>query len=671
MTESPLDLEFHEEETAWDVWKRRLMFVLLIALCVTFAAPTFGSCSGAFDEGSNATEGEFTIDGVNHKYSLQQFLQVRRRLYWQRLFFSGGETGAEDDDVWQHVMLDAAARQAGVHVADSTVAKTIARVFSEDGAFDEGAYRARLKQFSNGEVTHEDLSITLKERLRIREYLALFDTAADIVPSEEAYGNWKRENVKLSVEYLVQPHEGLRAEVDALEPTDDALQKHMRLPQVKAEFEFPATKVVEIAYVRVLDLTPGQAGAMEEFAAEAQLFKQVGTDLASGSFNWWWTNKDAAYTRANWHTLQQKVFDDAMTAVEEWEKADEATRGPKPPVPEETGIDQWPADPKEHYGLWEDVAVRELLAREVLRHMAARAERESKSLADVLPQYEQFGVKVAINEKPLADSQLGTEYPEGLGRDSELVSNVKVSLRGPVEGEAFAPVIHREPVGTTNVGSQIKKRGFMVLRLAAFEAARPMKLDEVRERVTELWRQATLVDLSKKRLQKVQESVEAGEAGLEAAGSAVGLPLRRLSRFNLSTTEPRPPILGGDEDISPEEQAAYDAIRWRNRVQRYYTLLDRGGEPGKFHSNVLTDTDTKAAYLIRVISRDEPTPIEMPETSLQIAKLRLRRTSHQSKLDSFEFAALAERYELRTRKRGDEDEETPEEQAEGAPAEEG
>ena len=47
MEENPLDLELHEEETLWDAWKRRLMFALLMALCIAFAAPTFGSCDSA------------------------------------------------------------------------------------------------------------------------------------------------------------------------------------------------------------------------------------------------------------------------------------------------------------------------------------------------------------------------------------------------------------------------------------------------------------------------------------------------------------------------------------------------------------------------------------------------------------------------------------------------
>ena len=63
MDPKPLDLEEHEKDEPLSVWKRRAMFVLLIGLCVSFAAPTFGTCSGALGSGGVDAWATFSVGG--------------------------------------------------------------------------------------------------------------------------------------------------------------------------------------------------------------------------------------------------------------------------------------------------------------------------------------------------------------------------------------------------------------------------------------------------------------------------------------------------------------------------------------------------------------------------------------------------------------------------------
>ena len=76
--ENPLDLEQHADETSWEVWKRRLIFGLLILLCVTFAAPTFSSCSSAFE--STDRVATYRIGDTTYEVADLPFRDVQRRL---------------------------------------------------------------------------------------------------------------------------------------------------------------------------------------------------------------------------------------------------------------------------------------------------------------------------------------------------------------------------------------------------------------------------------------------------------------------------------------------------------------------------------------------------------------------------------------------------------------
>ena len=137
MEENPLDLEQHQEESLWDVWKRRLMFVLLIALCITFAAPSFGGCETALGSGGSEIYGTFRVDGELVEVSRSHFDGT-----WQRLARTmtvvQSRPPESDEAIWAHIILNAAAEREGIHVPRSRVDRWLARqaMFQQGGAFD-------------------------------------------------------------------------------------------------------------------------------------------------------------------------------------------------------------------------------------------------------------------------------------------------------------------------------------------------------------------------------------------------------------------------------------------------------------------------------------------------------------------------------------------------------
>ena len=80
MEKNPLDLEMHGKDTAWDVWKRRLLFIVLIVLCITFAAPTFASCTATFDPQAGPSVGTFRIGGETREIGQSGFWAIKKKL---------------------------------------------------------------------------------------------------------------------------------------------------------------------------------------------------------------------------------------------------------------------------------------------------------------------------------------------------------------------------------------------------------------------------------------------------------------------------------------------------------------------------------------------------------------------------------------------------------------
>lgn len=648
MEENPLDLEQHEEESLWDVWKRRLMFGLLIALCITFAAPTFSSCSGALGSGGSELVGSYQVGDVRVDVSRADFDTT-----WQRLAFTMRLMGAGEpetkEQVWAHILRNAAAEEAGVHIPSSRVGDLLAsrEIFQRGGAFDEGTYRAVLQQSTNSQLTPRAFTRTLEELLRVQEYLGIYQAAFEIVPSREAYERWRDRAEKLSVTYVVQPFSGVEDEVAALEPTDAELRTFAQLPQAADRLRVEARKTVEAAYFLVRDMTDEQVAELERrLRADGRLRDDVdvlGLQVYHGA-------KNAIFTRENWlraarveHAADMEAY---RAELAEWEKLPEETRGEKPPEPPDPALESVPEDFIEQYRkFWRPRIVREVLAREFLRTFAEQAERENRSFADLAEDYVQLGVHVVQNEEPLADSEMAERFPEKLGQESELPVTVRSLLRGPSEGATFTPDVHTEPVPTTNLGHTLDDRGYMVLRLAGYEPSRVRDVSEARDVIVEMWREHTIRERAKARLEAVRDRVLDGGTTLEASAAESGLEVRTLRRFNRSTEERRMPPTAPGTAEDEATRSAREALRHRNRIVRDYAILS-GIEVGQLRPSILLDDLTEAAYLVRMDEKHVPGPREIGQAELQAERITLMQETFQTQMDLQSFETLARRYRL-------------------------
>ncbi len=648
MEENPLDLELHEEETLWDAWKRRLMFALLIALCITFAAPSFGGCSDALGTGG-ALAGSYVVAGERVEVSQEEFESAYFRFRATTRLLGAREQDG-DEGVWSHILMNAAAEAEGVYVPQSAIDQIVERVGQgpTGGDFDVRTYHETLRRASNGRLTDAAFTRTIAELLRINEYRSVYQTAFSLVPSRTAFERWQTQNEKISVSYVARSFSALRDDVAALEPTDDELRDYGRTPAASAKLRISPQKVVEVAYLRVRDMSEVQLTEIENFLRDEGAIDADPKAVDTLGLREYHGGRDTIYTRQNWLAGARVRYSDALKLhadrVKAWE--DGGKQGDAPVTPPDPTLDTPPEDFVERYQkYWRAPILKEVLGREFLALFAARAEREGKSFADLAQDLEVLGVQVTQNDKPLSDTDFSDKFPDDLGRESELASVVRTSLRGPTGDKTFTPSVHTVPVPTTRLGSALDDRGYMVVRLAGFTPSRIRELDEARDEILEMWREYQVRDRARKQLEAMREKVTAGDMTLEEAAQADGLEVRVLRRFNQSTPERALPITAPDETPDPALEQAREAIQHRNRVVRDYPFLTTT-EPGSFRKSVLLDDRSEGAYLIRVDEKSLPTPQEIQPYELRAARLMLMQELGPERVKLASDEELARRFQL-------------------------
>lgn len=647
--ETPLDLDVHEGETKSKVWVRRTLFGLVIVLCVSFAAPQFGSCSGALGRGGTELWGTFRTGSEVHEVWEGDFRRTFSRVAAVARMFDP-QARVDDDLVWRHIILDAAAREQGIVVTDEQVLRRLAMhpVFQVDGKFDEAKYRAEIRQLAKyASVDHEGFTSALRSFLRTEIYANAWSAAFSVPQSRDAWEEWKKSHVKVSADWVVQPFAPLHEKSSALPVTDDDLRRVANLPEVAAMRTIPGRRGIEAAYLRVRDITDAQSAAMEKFVTENRL---LGADqtLEIAAWTQFWANRQPGsgpYTRETWRTLRQPEYEKALR---EWEALPE----PRPEKPKEPGSD-WPEQAQDEFDRhWAGFVSREVLAREVLRHMGQRAERESKPLAEIVPAYEAFGVRVVTTPEPVADSDLVEKFPEGLCRDSELEQAIRVRFRVPAAGQAFAPAVLPEPVPACMVSSRPQDRGWVVARWTSWDPPKEKDVLEpsVRAQAEPFFRKWRANELARDALAGVRREVEAAGKDLEPrrealrkAAAAAGLEVRSIRRFNRNTRRGTVPVVAAD--AAPEARRAAESITWRNRVLDDYEFLSRQ-EPGALRDPILIDDPIGAAFLMLVTERYEPAPVEMDDATTRMQRYLRGRQDMQEFMKALSFEEVRRRFAL-------------------------
>ena len=663
--ENPLDLEQREEETAWDVWKRRLMFVLLIILCVTFAAPTFGGCEGSFTGGEKIAS--FRIGDETSSITDEKLRETHHRLTRvYRVMYPGAKV--EEDDVIRHLLLDAVARHEGVKVTDDEVMRQIRALpsFQRVGAFDRDTYERALVTAGGG-LTDADVLTSMRELVRVRAIQGLYLSSMATASSREAYEAWAESNEKLDLAAAVLEFEPLREKIDALSPGDAELQEFARIPTVEAKLRLPPRKTLEVAVLLAADMTDQQLAAAETALRDAGVVVADDGDTAGGAktmrglaMEEFASHRTAVYTEANWKARARADYRKVLTAAEAaWKAA--GNEGPLPDDhesrPENEADAPWPTSLPEQYAQkWEAGLRREVAAREIARLIASAARTQNKPLAEVAKEYDATGVRIVSNAEPLSDDDLATEFPEGLAEGSELPNVVRVYLKGPAPGESFLPQVHAEPVPTTNRASRLERRGYMAVRLAGWDPARMPTLDEARDEIAAAWREHKVEETAKSTLEKLRDDV-AGGSDFESAAQSAGALFVSLEGVNQATESLSPPVADPGEELSPQEKAVAQRITHRNRLLQDYGTL-RMTAAGEFRSasNVLLDKTRGAAYLVRVTGKRKPLPIEMSNSELERAKVARSQESYERVGELLSLESLKSRYRFEDhREKPDED----------------
>ncbi|MCE9634163.1 MAG: SurA N-terminal domain-containing protein [Planctomycetes bacterium] len=622
LDEKPLDLEVHEGETPFAVWSRRLMFLLLIVLCVSFAAPAVGSCSGALGSGGSKLWGTFEVAGQKFDVHEAEFQRLHARYAAVfRLFDPQGQRSLSNDEVWSQVILDEVAKAEGIHVSDDQIAKFIAMhpAFQSGGKFAEDKYRAEMKNLARyAGVDHEGFTSGLKSILRTEIYRGIYASAFTLPQSREAYDEWKKTNTKITVDYVVQPFSALREKARTLPVTDEDLRRAAILPDIVEMRTTPARRGIEAAYVRVHEVTPEQRAAMQLFVESAGLLPKD-QSLEAVAWREYFSNKQEGgpYTRQTWIAAHRPAYEKELAA---WTALPEPRPEASKPVDPSTVA--WPEKPSDvFYKQWRGAVEIEVLGREVLRNMASRAEREGKAFADLLPEFAAMGVRVTSTPEPLTDAELVTKFPEGLGRESELEQAVRTRFRLPEGGAKFAPTALPDPVPACRVSDKPLERGWIALRWTSYEPARERDVLEIREKATDAYRAYRATELARDTLVEIRKKVEdaggdvaAKRAALRKLAGEAGLSVQEIRRFNARTEKPRPQLLA--EDATQDAREAADRAVHRSRIQDDYPLLSKQ-EAGKIRDPILLDERTLAAYLILLVDKSEPGPIEMDAATLR------------------------------------------------------
>jgi len=650
MAETPLDLQEHQGETHWDVWKRRLLFLLLIGLCVAFAAPTFGSCSGAMGTGGSELWGTFEVNGEKVEVRENDFVRAKTRV-GALMSFLGSQERMSDQAVWALLLQDAAARAAGIDVSDEQVQAFLrdrANFVSADGRFDGERYANRIRAFAQvSAVDHEGITWAIRALRRVDVYMSVWAAAYDVPESQAAFEEWRKENVKLTVDWTVEPYAAMAEKARSLPVSDDDLKRIAHLPKIQAMCTVPARRGVEAAYVRLRDLTPENVAAMRDFVRQAGIrADDLAVDKAAWEVFWAHQGAQEAYSEAAWRRWKGTEY---RKKLEEWNALPE----PRPAdlEPKDPAAVPWPETSNEQFQqMWKPLATKEALAQDVLRQMAERAERENASLASLLPEYEKMGVRVAATDEPLPDDELADKFPDGLGKDSDLDQRVRTQFKLP-EGDAqFVPKVLTDPIPATRSVLAVEDRGWFVLRWTSLDPARTRDVLEVRDEATKYYREEYRAsELARDALQEIQKAVEAVDGvparreALRTAAEAAGLQVETLRRFNRRTEKRTPPNLG--TDATDEAKRAAERIRRRNRVLDDYAGLARH-EPGMVRQPILLDEATGAAYLMLLVEKHEPDAIEMDASALRSAVMIRRYQSRGKAQQALTPQELTKRFHL-------------------------
>ena len=123
------------------------------------------------------------------------------------------------------------------------------------------------------------------------------------------------------------------------------------------------------------------------------------------------------------------------------------------------------------------------------------------------------------------------------------------------------------------------------------------------------------------------------------------LTSQTLRRFHRMTEAPKVPAAAPGQTLTPEVEAAARRIKYRNLVQQEYPLL-AGYPAGKFLEPPFMDDKSEAAYVMFIVEKHEPTPVEMRDADVRQARYGVAFQAKMKADQLFSYETVAKRVNL-------------------------
>jgi len=232
-----------------------------IFVMVTFTV-TGAMLDGLADKSGEEIAGRFVTKGG-------ETIEVKRlefRALSQQLSRMG-RGSADDEGVWQFIMLERLANEAGVRVGDDVNNEYLRKALEQGGITSDAQYRQFLANFR---MSKNDFEEMMRANARINIYQQLADDPPRIL-SEAVYDKFKVDHEEFSVEYVAFADADIAAGLDADAVSEEDLRTfyddEMNAVRKANDFFTEAKYGVEAA---ILDLETADAEAMRASLPEAQ-----------------------------------------------------------------------------------------------------------------------------------------------------------------------------------------------------------------------------------------------------------------------------------------------------------------------------------------------------------------------------------------------------------------
>ena len=226
--------------------KLMLWIAVVFTVLVFGLFASFGDIEAALSgDGGSSTAGSFTVPATGEEIVVDGLAFQRTRYLLGRFaFMNGVSDGADDDDVWSHLMLLEDARALGLKVSDDELASALS---ASTAGMTRAQYQNTLRQL--GFSSAREFEQGMRERLLIGKYSDLLRRRSAVLGADEVYLRWKLDNERFDYQAMLFPD---LDPADIADPTDAELQEYwdgLDAASREVRFRAPSTRDLVLAWV--------------------------------------------------------------------------------------------------------------------------------------------------------------------------------------------------------------------------------------------------------------------------------------------------------------------------------------------------------------------------------------------------------------------------------------